>query len=149
MICGLGTSQNHTPGQGLFQRNTREALTSSSEDSPRLLGFLELVVPILSSSFSSSQAAYDPFLSPNFLFKSRWKLILHFHQRVILKVFIYTPVIKMQYYKLLLARLLNSVCFLLVKPSTFLLFILPTTVALAVFKFFLICIFIVLCLHRL
>lgn len=67
MICGLGTSQNHTPGQGLFQRNTREALTSSSEDSPRLLGFLELVVPILSSSFSSSQAAYDPFLSPNFV----------------------------------------------------------------------------------
>lgn len=63
VMCGLGTSQNHTPGQGLFQRNTSGALTSSSEDSPRVLGFLELVVPILSGSFSS-QAAYDPFFVP-------------------------------------------------------------------------------------
>lgn len=66
---GLGLLQTTSLGKGsLGEIPLREALTSSSEDSLRVLGLLELVVPLLSSSLFSSQAAYGPFLSPNLLF---------------------------------------------------------------------------------
>lgn len=75
------------------------------------------------------------------------KAVLHFYQGVKLNYLIYTPVIKMQYYKLLLVRRLNSVCFLLlVKSSTFL-FILSTMAALNCLQILVSTSFIVFCLH--
>lgn len=105
---GFGFPQTTSLGEGyLGEIPLRPTLASSGRWS--VLGCLEQLTPPLSSSLHPRQHVVHSCPQTCFSLKGSWFCI--FTRGLILKFFIYRSVIKMQYYKLLLERLLNSVFF--------------------------------------